>query len=291
MQVVIDPDAGFCFGVDTSISLAEEYLGRANKLYCLGELVHNEEEIVRLKKLGLMVIDYTQFGALHNETVLIRAHGEPPSTFEIARKNNLTLINSTCPIVKKLQSRVFYANEEMLAKDGQVVIYGKEQHPEVVGLIGQTNEQAIVINSPSEVNKIDFTKKIHLFSQTTKDEAEYRMIQQIIGERIMASGGDREQLLNITRSVCKQVSNRIPGIKDFAKSHELIIFVAGKSSSNGKVLYNAAGSVNPNTHFVSSVAELNMNWFKDIDTIGVTGATSTPGWLLQQVASAIDKLF
>ncbi|MFA5418266.1 MAG: 4-hydroxy-3-methylbut-2-enyl diphosphate reductase [Bacteroidales bacterium] len=291
MQVVIDPDAGFCFGVDTSISLAEEHLRHANKLYCLGELVHNEEEIDRLKKLGLIVIDYTQYETLHNETVLIRAHGEPPSTFETARKNNLNLINSTCPIVKKLQSRVFYANEEMLAKDGQVVIYGKEQHPEVVGLMGQTNQQAIVINSPSEVNKIDFTRKIHLFSQTTKDEAEYRMIQQIIGERIMASGGDREQLLNVTRSVCKQVSNRIPGIKDFAKSHQLIIFVAGKSSSNGKVLVKAASSVNPNTHFVSSVAELNMNWFKDIDTIGVTGATSTPGWLLQQVVSAIDKLF
>ncbi|OFY47938.1 MAG: 4-hydroxy-3-methylbut-2-enyl diphosphate reductase [Bacteroidetes bacterium GWF2_41_31] len=289
MQVVIDPDAGFCFGVESSISMAEEHLRQSNKLFCLGELVHNEEEIERLKKLGLIVIDYSQFEALHHETVLIRAHGEPPSTFETARKNKLNLINSTCPIVKKLQSRVFCSYEELIAEDGQVVLFGKEQHPEIVGLKGQTNSRAIVINTPAEVNNIDFTRKIHLFSQTTKDEADYKMIQQIISERIIASGGDPEQLLSITRSVCKQVSNRIPGIKDFAKSHQLILFVAGKSSSNGKVLFHAAQSVNPNTHFISELEEINHEWFIGIDNMGITGATSTPLWLMEKVAAVIRQ--
>ncbi|PKP30266.1 MAG: 4-hydroxy-3-methylbut-2-enyl diphosphate reductase [Bacteroidetes bacterium HGW-Bacteroidetes-16] len=289
MQVFIDPDAGFCFGVEASISMAEEHLRRLGKLYCLGELVHNEEEIERLKKLGLSVIDYTQFEALHHETVLIRAHGEPPSTFETARRNNLILINSTCPIVKKLQSRVFCSYEELMDEDGQVVLFGKEQHPEIVGLKGQTNSRAIVINTPAEVNNIDFTRKIHLFSQTTKDEADYRMIQQIISERIIASGGDPEQLLNVTKSVCKQVSNRIPGIKDFAKSHQLIIFVAGKSSSNGKVLFHAAQSVNPNTHFISELEEINHEWFIGVDHMGITGATSTPLWLMEKVAAMIQQ--
>ena len=290
MQVVIDTNAGFCFGVEASVALAERQLSQSEKLYCLGALVHNEAETKRLAQQGLEVIDFQQFKKLTNETVLIRAHGEPPAIYEIAKKNNLKLIDATCPIVKKLQSRVFSSNEKIKSSDGQIVLFGKDDHPEMIGLKGQTEQHAIVLNSPVDLDKIDFTRRIYLFSQTTKAAGDYQEIQRLIKERIQAEALDPESLFFITDSVCKQVSNRESQVKAFAQSYEVVVFVAGKASSNGKVLFGAAHCINPNTFFVSTIEELNPDWFTGVNTVGVTGATSTPPWLLKKIAEHIKSV-
>ncbi len=290
MLVEIDPSAGFCFGVDQSIALAEEYLKKGQKMFCLGALVHNEVETARLAALGMEVIDMERFKGLKNETVLLRAHGEPPSTYQIARSNNLILIDATCPIVKRLQNKVSCSYDELLNESGQVVVYGSEKHPEVIGLSGQTHNEAIVVNSPEDLDKIDYTRKVHLFSQTTRDEEEYFQIQEQIKLRMLAVGENPQTMLHVSQSICRQVSNRFPEVRDFARRHQVVVFVAGKESSNGKVLYNVALGQNSRTHFVSGADEVDKSWFVEVDSVGVTGATSTPGWLLQQVADRIMSL-
>jgi len=290
MLVVIDPSAGFCFGVDQSIALAEEYMKQGKKLYCLGSIVHNEEETARLAHMGMEVIEMEQFKSLSNETVLLRAHGEPPSTYQIARANNLLLIDATCPIVKKLQNKVFCSYEELLNESGQVVVYGSEKHPEVVGLTGQAHNDAIVVNSPEDLDKIDYTRKVHLFSQTTRNQEDYFLIQEEIKKRMVQANMLPDNMLNISHSICRQVSNRVPEVRDFAREHQVVVFVAGKASSNGKALFKVAHEQNGRTYFVSSPEDVEKEWFVESDKVGVTGATSTPGWLLQQVADRIMSL-
>jgi len=289
-MVEIDPTAGFCFGVDQSIALAEDYLKQGQKLYCLGSLVHNEEETTRLTNLGMEVIDLERFKGLKNETVLLRAHGEPPATYQIARANNLLLIDATCPIVKRLQNKVSCSYEELLTESGQVVVFGSETHPEVIGLAGQAHNRAVVVNSADDLDKIDFHRKVHLFSQTTQNEEEYLQIQEQIKQRMLAMGENPQTMLHVSQSICRQVSNRFPEVRDFARRHQVVVFVAGKESSNGKVLYNVALRQNSRTHFVSGADEVEKHWFVEVDSVGVTGATSTPGWLLQQVADRILSL-
>lgn len=290
MLVELDPAAGFCFGVDASIALAEKHLQQGGKLYCLGELVHNEEETLRLTDLGMVVIDYQHFSTLKNATVLLRAHGEPPSTYDVASKNNLTLIDGTCPIVKSLQHKVSCSYEDISGEGGQVVVFGSKNHPEVVGLNGQTNDHAIVVVTESDLESIDFTRKIHLFAQTTRSVADYQRLQNTIKERISVKGGDPKVLLNVVQSICKQVSNRVPQLQNFALAHEVMVFVAGKSSSNGKVLFGAAQSVNPRTFFASDVSEIQPSWFQGVGSVGISGATSTPKWLMENIAGFIKQL-
>jgi len=290
MLVEIDPSAGFCFGVDQSIALAEEYLKHTKKLYCLGALVHNEEETTRLASMGLEVIDIERFKELRDETVLLRAHGEPPSTYEIARAHNLILIDATCPIVKRLQNKVSCSYDELLNEGGQVVVFGSEKHPEVIGLTGQAPKGAIVVNSPDDLHKIDFTRKVHLYSQTTKNQEDYFNIQEEIKKRMKEANILPGKMLSISHSICRQVSHRVPEIRYFATEHQVVVFVAGKESSNGKVLFKVAHEQNNRTHFVSSPEEIEKDWFEKSDKVGVTGATSTPGWLLQQVAERIRSI-
>lgn len=287
MQVELDPSAGFCFGVNASIAMAEDYLQQGNRLFCLGELVHNEEETKRLVQLGMRVITHDQFSQMEDETVLIRAHGEPPSTYAIAQKNRLKIIDGTCPIVEKLQRRVSCSFDDLSGEGGQVVVFGSKNHPEVIGLAGQTGNKAIIITSMDELTSVDFTRKIHLYSQTTRNEKDYLEVQNEISRRIKEFGGNPEQLLKVVHSICKQVSRRVPMLQEFAAQQDVMVFVAGKSSSNGKVLFESSRSVNPNSYFVSDTPEIKKSWFNGVERVGVSGATSTPKWLLEDVADCI----
>ncbi|MCB2207880.1 MAG: 4-hydroxy-3-methylbut-2-enyl diphosphate reductase [Bacteroidetes bacterium] len=291
MIIEIDKDSGFCFGVENSIQLAEKELAKGNKLYCLGAIVHNEEENRRLEALGVEFIDLNQFQQLINAKVLIRAHGEPPSTYAIARKNKIKLIDSTCAIVERLQHKIVCSYEEMLAKGGQVVVYGNKKHPEVIGLVGQTNGQAKVVSSIQDLDVIDYTKPVQLFSQTTKSEADYNAIEKEIKHRLVANGLQPDLAFKGKNTICKQVSKRGPHMKMFAKRFDMILFVTGKQSSNGKLLSETCKSVNKNTFVISSVNELQKKWFEGIASVGVTGATSTPVWMLEQIADEVWKMF
>ena len=284
MIIAIDNNSGFCFGVAATVRKAEEVLLERNQLYCLGDIVHNEAEVDRLTKLGLITIDHERFFTMKDVAVLLRAHGEPPSTYEYARQNNIQLIDATCPIVLKLQQRIHSGYESEKCKDTQVIIFGKNGHAEINGLVGQTNGQAIVIESCAETDKIDFTRPIELYAQTTKDHAGFQQLADELKSRATQAS------LKIHDTVCRQVSNRIPGIKEFSVRYQLIIFVSGRKSSNGKMLFDICQAVNSNSKFISSVEELDEQWFKDIDSVGICGATSTPKNLLADVAKAIRQL-
>lgn len=290
MIIEIDKDSGFCFGVEKSIQLAEKELANGDKLYCLGEIVHNEEENKRLKALGVKFIDLAQFQQLKNAKVLLRAHGEPPSTYAIAHANNIELIDTTCAIVKQLQHKIICSYEEMFEKGGQIVVFGKKDHPEVIGLIGQTNGEAKLVSSLQDLDAIDFAKPVTLFSQTTKSEAEYLTIENEIKRRLSANGLNPETAFKGKKTICKQVSLRGPMIEGFAKKYDVVIFVAGKLSSNGKALSETCKSANRNTYVVSSADELEKSWFNGVMRVGITGATSTPGWLLEQIAGKIQLM-
>ena len=278
--VEIDPQSGFCFGVVYAIQMAEDFLDENGQLYCLGDIVHNDEEVNRLKSKGLQIINHDKFKELSDVTVLIRAHGEPPETYMIALKNNITLIDASCPVVLKLQNRVRKSHEK---NETQIIIYGKKGHAEVNGLIGQTNGKAVVISSPDELDALDFSQPIELFSQTTKStEKFYQLAMQMEGRASHA--------FKANDTICRQVSNREPQLIIFSGKYEVIIFVSGVKSSNGKVLYDVCKSVNPKSYFVSSESELLPEWFRDIQTVGICGATSTPMWLMENVRNRIVEI-
>lgn len=287
VNIEIDKKSGFCFGVVKAINKAEEELAKGEILYCLGDIVHNGQEVDRLTKMGMITIDHDQLAKLHNVKVLLRAHGEPPSTYEIAKKNNITLVDASCPVVLKLQSRIKTAYEAGSDddKETQVVIYGHHGHAEVKGLMGQTNGKAIVIEDESELDKIDFTKKIRLFSQTTKSLSGFNHLVNTITE--MTTDDNK---FEYSDTICRQVANRIPNITTFAQENEIVIFVSGKKSSNGRVLYEHSKSINPNTYIVSNSNELEG---LDIDLtkkIGICGATSTPLWQMEEVQNKLIEL-
>jgi 4-hydroxy-3-methylbut-2-en-1-yl diphosphate reductase len=291
MVVEIDDQSGFCFGVQNAVKIAEEALMRGEKVFSLGPIVHNDMEVERLSALGLRSVTHTEFVNLKDCKVLIRAHGEPPETYITAEKNNITIIEATCPIVKKLQSRIRETHKNTGKCQGQIVIFGKPGHAEVVGLMGQTDGEGILISGPEDIKKIDMTKPVCLFSQTTMSKSDYRMIADLIRLKMAESNaGDPDKLLQVHNTICGQVSNREPHLKEFAKQHDVIIFVSGKESSNGKMLYMVCSSVNPKSHFVSSVEEIKREWFEGVNTVGVCGATSTPKWLIEKIRDIISEI-
>lgn len=286
MTVEIDPHSGFCPGVVTAIRKAEEELERTDTgtLYCLGDIVHNESEVERLKNKGLTTIGHGQMSQLKNCRVLLRAHGEPPSTYATARANGIELVDATCPVVLKLQQRIKATFTGQ--PDTQIVIYGKKGHAEVNGLVGQTDGRAIVIDSPEQLERIDFSRPIALYSQTTMGLDGFRQIIGLISQRAQACGG----ALTYHDTICRQVSNRVWQIKQFAAAHELIIFVAGAKSSNGRVLFEECAQVNANTHLLSDTADFSQDWLNGVESVGICGATSTPRWQMEQVRNLIMNL-
>ncbi|PLX09999.1 MAG: 4-hydroxy-3-methylbut-2-enyl diphosphate reductase [Marinilabiliales bacterium] len=286
MNVIIDKDAGFCFGVRNSISVAEELVAKGENIKCLGQIVHNDKEVSRLRALGVEFVSFEEYKNLKNETVLLRAHGEIPETYEIAKQNNLKIIDTTCPIVSSLQKKVLCSWEELSERGGQIVIYGQKEHPEVKGLKAQAGGEAIIVNDINEIFKIDFTKDIHLFSQTTKNKKSFENIIRSI--KIEADKNSVQLYSN--SSICRQVVNREVSIINMAKTNDVVIFVAGKNSSNGKTLFEICKSVNEKSHYISSVDELETNWFKGIDNVVVTGSTSSPLWLLEDIKEEILRI-
>ena len=289
MIVEIDNGSGFCFGVTTAIKKAEETLANGEKLYCLGDIVHNGRECDRLREMGLITINHEEMEQLHDAKVLLRAHGEPPETYELARKNNIEIIDATCPVVLKLQKRIKeqYETSPNLPKgeESQIVIFGKKGHAEVLGLVGQTQSNAIVIESSDEVTKLDFTRDIYLYSQTTKSLDEFNRIIDYIQTHISP-----DATFKSFDTICRSVANRMPNISQFAAKHDLILFVCGRKSSNGKVLYNECLRVNPNTHLVEDPQEIESAWLEGIQSVGICGATSTPRWLMEQCRDAIQNM-
>ncbi len=286
LQIEIDNGSGFCFGVTTAIQKAEEELSKGNTLYCLGDIVHNGMECDRLRQMGLVTIDHEQMRQLHGVKVLLRAHGEPPETYELARQNDIEIIDATCPVVLQLQKRIKkqYENTNTLlpSPSSQIVIFGKKGHAEVLGLVGQTQSHAIVIENVDEVQRLDFSRDIYLYSQTTKSLDEFHRIIDYIQSHI-AVGATFKSF----DTICRSVANRMPNISQFASRHDLILFVCGRKSSNGKVLYGECLRVNPNTYLIEGPEEIDPTWLKDITTVGICGATSTPKWLMEQCRDAI----
>ncbi len=285
MEVIIDNKSGFCFGVKKVISLAEEELKKNSTLYCLGDIVHNEEEINRLSKIGLKVIDKNEYLALNNCKVLIRAHGEPPETYEHARKNNIELIEGTCPVVLKLQKKVRSAFNT-LEGEGSVIIFGKPEHPEVIGLNGQINNKAIVIDKKDKLSNINFTKPIVLLAQTTMNRENYWELKMEIEKNLKSP-----DLLDSNDTICGQVANRGPWLEEFSKSVDAVVFVGGRKSSNSKVLYQHCLQVNKNSYFISTVDEVKDLPLSGYSRTGICGATSTPRWLMEDIARKIEILF
>lgn len=280
MLIEIDEGSGFCFGVTTAIKKAEEELAKSDSLYCLGDIVHNGREVERLKKMGLTTVEHSDLDSLHDTQMLLRAHGEPPQTYMKAERQNIRLIDATCPVVLNLQKRIKKAYEE----GGQIVIYGKNGHAEVVGLVGQTEGTAIVIENLDDAKKLDLSHDIQLFSQTTKSLEGFREIVSYI-ESNMQEGAH----FHYFDTICRQVANRIPNIVEFASKHDVILFVCGKKSSNGKVLYNQCLSVNPRTYMIDDPSEIDFSWFDGIESVGICGATSTPKWLMEECKRRIEN--
>jgi 4-hydroxy-3-methylbut-2-en-1-yl diphosphate reductase len=289
MKIEIDTSSGFCFGVTNAIEMAEEMLKEQNKLYCLGDIVHNNEEVKRLEAQGLSSINHEQYKNLKDTTVLIRAHGEPPGTYEIARKNNIRLIDATCPVVIRLQERIKSVSNKIRETGGQIVIFGKHGHAEVVGLMGQTGDSAVVVMTADDLNQIDVTRPVHLFSQTTRDYSAYNRLKRQIENRMMRVVGHTDHLV-VYDTICPRVSGREPDLAKFAQEHDVIIFVSGKKSSNGKMLFDVCKLNNTSSYFVSTPGEIKKEWFSDAESVGVSGATSTPKWLMQQVAEKIKDM-
>ena len=286
MKIEIDKGSGFCHGVVTAIHKAEEELAKGGPLYCLGDIVHNNREVDRLSELGLITIDHEQLNQLHDAKVLLRAHGEPPSTYETAQRNNIEIIDATCPVVLKLQQRIYEAYHTEAEPDAQIVIFGKNGHAEVLGLVGQTQGKAIVIDSLEAAKQLDMSKSIRLFSQTTKSLEEFRMIVDYIQQHI-----SKGATFQYSDTICRQVANRIPNIRKFAASHDLVFFVSGKKSSNGRILFHECQTVNPNTYFIDSAHEIDWRLLEGVQSVGICGATSTPKWLMESIQKAIiDKI-
>ncbi len=280
MKIEIDEGSGFCFGVTTAIKKAEEELATGSELYCLGDIVHNGMECERLHNMGLKTINHDEFATLHDKKVLLRAHGEPPSTYLEAQANGIEIIDATCPVVLQLQRRIkrqYDANPE-----AQIVIFGKNGHAEVLGLVGQTDQKAIVIEHANEACRLDFSRDIYLYSQTTKSLDEFHSIIDYIQAHISP-----EATFKSFDTICRQVANRMPNICSFATKHDLILFVSGRKSSNGKVLFNACKAKNPHTYLIEGPEEIDPAWLSGAESIGICGATSTPKWLMEKVATAL----
>lgn len=280
IRITVDEGSGFCFGVVTAINKAEEELNKGGLLYCLGDIVHNSREVERLKAMGLITINKEEFEQLHQAKVLLRAHGEPPETYAMAKKKEINIIDATCPVVLRLQKRI---KEEFLKQEDnhkQIVIYGKNGHAEVLGLVGQTDGQAIVIENLEEAKLLDFTQNICLFSQTTKSLDGFWEITEYIKNHIAA-----DATFEFYDTICRQVANRLSKLQEFARNNDLIFFVSGKKSSNGKVLFEECLKVNPNSHFIDSEKEIDTHLLHNITSIGICGATSTPKWLMEDVSN------
>lgn len=291
MIVEIDKQSGFCFGVQNAVEIAEKALLNGEKVFSLGPIVHNDKEVDRLSSMGLASINHEKFGKLKNCKVLIRAHGEPPETYRIAEKNNLTIIEATCPIVKRLQSKIKETWLRTKEGAGQVVIFGKPGHAEVVGLLGQIDNEGILVSGPDDFSKIDISKPVYLFAQTTMSVKEYSNLSDILRTKMEEKGiFEPGKSLVINKTICGQVSNREPHLKTFAKKHDTIIFVSGRESSNGKMLYSVCKNVNPDTHFVSSPDEIDKSWFIGKNSVGICGATSTPKWLIENIRDIISNI-
>ena len=289
MFIEIDNGSGFCFGVTTAIQKAEEELAKGSTLYCLGDIVHNGMECERLRRMGLVTIDHEQMRQLHDVKVLLRAHGEPPETYELARLNNIEIIDATCPVVLQLQKRIKRqyeapSNLPRVGEASQIVIFGKKGHAEVLGLVGQTQSTAIVIESFDDVKKLDFTRDIFLYSQTTKSLDEFHRIIAYIQQHISPGA-----VFKSFDTICRSVANRMPNISQFAARHDLVLFVCGHKSSNGKVLFNECLRVNPNSHLIEGPDEIDPSWLDGIETVGICGATSTPKWLMEQCRDALQQ--
>jgi len=282
-QVEIDSDSGFCFGVTRAISKAEEELRRSGTLYCLGDIVHNSDEVERLRRQGLRTISHEQMAGLRNVTVLLRAHGEPPSTYELARRNNIEIIDATCPVVLKLQQRIKAAYDS--PGHPQIVIYGKPGHAEVNGLLGQTDGNAKVVETEADLDSVDSMRHTLLYSQTTKSLDGLRQIREKLAQRM-----DKSVEFKSFDTICRSVAHRVEKLREFARRHDVIIFVAGRKSSNGHFLYEECKAENPRTHFISTAAELRPEVVSDAASVGICGATSTPRWLMEQVRDIIDNL-
>ena len=305
LKIEIDNGSGFCFGVTTAIQKAEEELAKGTTLYCLGDIVHNGMECERLRQMGLVTINHDDMARLHDVKVLLRAHGEPPETYELARRNNIEIIDATCPVVLQLQKRikkqyeapskpprgeVSAPTESFVAPSGNeggasIVIFGKKGHAEVLGLVGQTQSTAIVIESFDEVKRLDFSRDIYLYSQTTKSLDEFHRIIDYIQQHISP-----EATFKSFDTICRSVANRMPNISQFASRHDLILFVCGHKSSNGKVLFNECLRVNTNSHLIEGPEEINPEWLEGIETVGICGATSTPKWLMEQCHQRILRI-
>lgn len=283
MKVTVNENSGFCFGVVNAIKTAEVELEKSGKLYCLGDIVHNAIEVKRLAEKGLEIIDHKKFKELKNTKVLIRAHGEPPETYKIAKENNVEFIDASCKVVLSLQENIKNEYEKIKDIGGQIVIYGKKDHPEVIGLNGQINNNAIIIESPEDIDKIDFEKPVSLFAQTTKSIETFYKIKDEIKNKI------KNNNFTFQDSICRQVANRATEFKEFAIEHDVLIFVSGKKSSNGKFLFGVCKSVKPETYFVSEISEIKREWFTGKSNVGICGATSTPRWLMEKVAEIIEK--
>ncbi len=284
IQIEIDKESGFCFGVTTAIQKAETELGKGTDFYCLGDIVHNGMECERLKQMGLITINHEEFKQLHDAKILLRAHGEPPETYQTAETNHLEVIDATCPVVLQLQKRIKREFDSDDTHSRQIVIYGKNGHAEVLGLVGQTQGKAIVIESLDEAKGLDFHKDIRLYSQTTKSLDEFRQIVQYIEEHIVAPAD-----FKYYDTICRQVANRMTNIRNFAASHDLIFFVSGKKSSNGKVLFNECKKVNRNSYLINDANEIDYSLLSGVSRIGICGATSTPKWLMEECKTAIQE--
>ena len=303
LQIEIDNGSGFCFGVTTAIQKAEEELAKGNQLYCLGDIVHNGMECERLRQMGLITINHDELRQLHHAKVLLRAHGEPPETYELARQNNIEIIDATCPVVLQLQKRIKKQYEASISDSlipsishslipsishspsSQIVIFGKEGHAEVLGLVGQTAGNAIVIEHFDDVKQLDFSRDIYLYSQTTKSLDEFHRIIEYIQQHISPDATFRS-----FDTICRSVANRMPNISQFATKHDLVLFVCGRKSSNGKVLFNECLRINPNTHLIEGPEEIDPAWLDGIHTVGICGATSTPKWLMEQCRDALQQM-
>jgi len=289
MLVEIDKNSGYCFGVEYAIQMAEDGLEQNQTLYCLGDIVHNDMEVRRLADKGLIVVDREKLHELHDCKVLIRAHGEPPETYSLALKHNIELIDASCPVVLKLQNRIKHEFDRIEKRGGQVVIYGQHGHAEVAGLAGQTEGRAIIVKDESDLKQVDFTRPIALFSQTTKSTAGFYHMHSLIENEIASANETVEpDFFDSNDSICRQVSNREPQLRQFAQNFEVVIFVSGKKSSNGKALYGVCQAVNPNSYFVENDEDLDFSWFENKSSVGICGATSTPSWLMEQIARAIN---
>jgi len=291
LKVTVDKFSGFCWGVVRTVDIAEEELNGTKKLYSLGEIIHNPVEIERLEAKGLRTIRHGELGTVKDAKVLIRAHGEPPETYRLAKELGIELIDATCPVVTKVQERI----RKYYDKGYQIAIFGKKDHAEVIGLVGHTGNTAIVIHSVGEIDMLDLTKNTVLFSQTTMDKGTFYTIRDEIARRIKADfevGTFEEMAIDFhaKETICGQVSGRETKLREYARSSDVMVFVAGKMSSNGKVLYEIAKSENPRTHFIETEAELRSEWFEGADTVGISGATSTPHWLMEKIKTVIEQL-